>query len=219
MLNFFKKDTSGLPSFWRTYEKKFELKISEKIEDINFVVLDTETTGFNYSEDRMLCIGAIELQNDSISIKNGFEVFIEQQVYGKESAKIHGILKNETIPRVTEIEALELFLNYVGNSVIIAHHAIFDLTMINNALLRNGFPELKNKFLDTSTLYKKTLIKSNLLHRKEHYSLDDLADKFNISKKDRHTAMGDAYITAILFLKIISKLKEKREVTLKYLLK
>ena len=219
MFHFFKQDTSGLPSFWRTYEKQFEYKLSENLEGLTFVVLDTETTGFDYSKDRMLCIGAIELKNQSIAIKNGFEVFIEQQVYGQESAKIHGILKNETIPRVTEIEALELFLNYVGNSVIIAHHAIFDLNMINNALLRNGFPELKNKYLDTSSLYKKTLIKSNLLHRKEQYSLDDLADKFNISKKDRHTAMGDAYITALLFLKIISKLKEKREITLSYLLK
>ena len=46
---------------------------------------------------------------------------------------------------------------------------------------------------------------------KDHYALDDLADKFDISKKDRHTAMGDAYITAIAFLKIVKKLKEKKK--------
>jgi DNA polymerase-3 subunit epsilon len=57
------------------------------------------------------------------------------------------------------------------------------------------------------------------LERKENYSLDELADKFDISKKDRHTAMGDAYITAIAFLKILNKLKEKKEITLKQLFK
>ena len=92
--------------------------------------------------------------------------------------------------------------------------------MINNALLRNGLPELKNTYLDTSHLYKKTIIKSNLITKKEHYTLDELADKFTISKKDRHTAMGDAYITAILFLKILNKLQESgKKVTLKDLLK
>ena len=77
--------------------------------------------------------------------------------------------------------------------------------MINKALERNGLAILKNRTLDTATLYKKTLIKSYLLERKDHYTLDDLADKFDISKKDRHTAMGDAYITAIAFLKIVKK--------------
>ncbi|MNR44313.1 bifunctional ATP-dependent DNA helicase/DNA polymerase III subunit epsilon [compost metagenome] len=91
--------------------------------------------------------------------------------------------------------------------------------MINKALERNGLPELKNHRLDTAFLYKKTLIKSHLFERKDHYTLDDLADKFDISKKDRHTALGDAYITAIAFLKIVKKLKEKKEVTLNSLFK
>ena len=91
--------------------------------------------------------------------------------------------------------------------------------MINKALERNGLPILKNKSLDTAVLYKKTLLISNLLERKENYSLDELADKFEISKKDRHTAMGDAYITAIAFLKILNKLRHKKNVTLKQLFK
>jgi len=81
--------------------------------------------------------------------------------------------------------------------------------MINKALERHGLPSLKNKSLDTVFLYKKSLLRSPLIERKEDYSLDELADKFNISKKDRHTALGDAYITALLFLKILKKMKEK----------
>ncbi|MBO0592944.1 3'-5' exonuclease [Cellulophaga sp. E16_2] len=218
MFNFFKKNKASLPQFWNDYALKFKEKPTEKLVDTVYTVLDTETTGFDYSNDRILCIGAVKLVQQQIAIRDGFEVFVTQQVYGKDAAPIHGILKNSTVPRVTELEALEQFITYVGNSVIIAHHAIFDLNMINNALLRNGLPELKNTYLDTSHLYKKTIIRSNLITRKENYTLDELADKFSISKKDRHTAMGDAYITAILFLKIISKLKEsKKEVTLSFL--
>lgn len=219
MLNIFKKNTSKLPDFWKRYAKSFENKIPEHIDEISFVVLDTETTGFDYSKDRILCIGTLKLQNQQIEIKNGFEVYVKQEIYSHESAKIHGILKNDPEALLSELEVLEQFLNYIENSILIAHHAIFDITMINNALARHHLPALKNRFLDTSNLFKKTLIQSNLLHKKANYSLDEIADKYAISKKDRHTAMGDAYITALIFLKIVSKLREKKEVTLKWLFK
>jgi DNA polymerase-3 subunit epsilon len=99
----------------------------------------------------------------------------------------------------------------------VAHHAGFDIGMINSALKRLGLPKLKNTPLDTGVLYKKTLLKSYLVQPKEHYSLDELAEKFLISKKDRHTALGDAYITALAFLKILVKIKEKKELSLRNL--
>lgn len=207
----------GLFNFLKKEEDLFDENIT--IEETRFVVLDTETTGFDYDNDRILCIGALVLQNGTISIQNSFEVYIEQDHYDKSTAQIHGILKAFVVQRPSERETLEQFLAFLGDSVIIAHHAIFDVTMINKALERNGLPELTNKRLDTAILYKKTLIKSHLFERKDHYTLDDLADKFDISKKDRHTALGDAYITAIAFLKIIKKLKEKKHINLNYLFK
>jgi len=207
----------SLLNFWKKEEELFDENVT--IEETRFVVLDTETTGFDYTNDRILCIGALVLQNNIISIQNSFEVYVEQDHYDKSTAQIHGILKDFVVKRPSELEALEQFLAYLGDSIIIAHHAHFDITMINRALERNGFPELKNKALDTGVLYKKTLIKSHLFERKDHYTLDDLADKFDISKKDRHTALGDAYITAIAFLKIVKKLREKKEVSLNHLFK
>jgi len=207
----------SLFKFWEKEENLFDENIT--IEETRFVVLDTETTGFDYTNDRMLCIGALVLQNNIIKIEESFEVYIEQDHYDQSTAQIHGILKDFIVKRPTELEALEQFLNYLGDSIIIAHHANFDITMINRALERNGLPELKNKSLDTGVLYKKTLIKSHLFERKDHYALDDLADKFDISKKDRHTALGDAYITAIAFLKIVKKLREKKEINLNQLFK
>ena len=240
MLSFFKKkqltNHRELPAYWHAYEAQFKDSPPAN-ENGPFVVLDTETTGFDYEKDRILCIGALRLVGHSIQIKDGFEVFVQQDHYSKETAAIHGILKGEGIKslkvlenktaaivsektseisvrlkssdKMTELEALKSFLVYLGSSVIIAHHAFFDINMINKAMERHGLPSLKNKSLDTVNLYKKSLLRSPLIERKAHYSLDELADKFNISKKDRHTALGDAYITALLFLKIIKKIKEK----------
>jgi len=208
----------SLFNFWKKEENNlFDENIT--IEETRFVVLDTETTGFDYENDRMLCIGALVLQNGIISVQDSFEVYLEQDHYDKSTAQIHGILRDLLIKRPTEMEALQQFLDFLGDSIIIAHHTIFDVTMINKALERNGLPHLTNKSLDTAYLYKKTLIQSHLFERKDHYTLDDLADKFDISKKDRHTALGDAYITAIAFLKIVKKLREKKAVSLNQLFK
>jgi DNA polymerase-3 subunit epsilon len=207
----------SLFNFWKKEENLFDENIT--IEETRFVVLDTETTGFDYDNDRILCIGALVLQNNAISIQDSFEVYLQQDHYDKSTAQIHGILKDFILKRPSELEALQQFLTFLSDSIIIAHHTVFDITMINKALERNGLPELTNKRLDTAILYKKTLIKSHLFERKDHYTLDDLADKFDISKKDRHTALGDAYITAIAFLKIVKKLKEKKEVNLNSLFK
>lgn len=197
-------------------------QIDEIIRDIDstrFVVLDTETTGFDYEKDRILCIGAVVLQNYKIPIQESFEVFIQQEHYNQATAQIHGILKASVLDRPNEFQALQQFLAFLGDSIIVAHHTFFDVSMINKALERNGLPKLENKTLDTSHLYKKTLLYSPLLVRKDNYSLDDLADKFDISKKDRHTAMGDAFITAIAFLKILNKLKDKKGFSLQQLFK
>lgn len=207
----------GLFDFWKKEENLFDENIT--IEETRFVVLDTETTGFDYENDRILCIGALVLQNGVIAIQDSFEVYIEQDHYDKSTAQIHGILRAFIIQRPNELEALQQFLAFLGDAIIIAHHTIFDVTMINKALERNGLPHLSNKRLDTAILYKKTLIKSHLFERKDHYTLDDLADKFDISKKDRHTALGDAYITAIAFLKIVKKLREKKAINLNQLFK
>lgn len=219
MINLFKKHKKNFPDFWTSYEKSFDMKIPNDLKSVRFVVLDTETTGFDYENDRILCIGAISLLNNTITIKDSLEVFVQQEHYNSESAEIHCILKKGKIERITEIEALRQLLAYLGNSIIIAHHTKFDITMINRALERNGLPKIMNKALDTAILYQKSLLTTPLLDKKDHYSLDDLAEKFNISKEDRHTAMGDAYITAIAFQKILKRMKYRNEPTLKDLFK
>ncbi|NHF61568.1 3'-5' exonuclease [Flavobacteriaceae bacterium TP-CH-4] len=217
-MNPFKKKRH-YPEFWETYETTFGKRLSERLEEVRFVVLDTETTGFDYDNDRILSIGALTILNNTIAVDQTFEVYLEQHFYHAANVEIHGILRDEAQERITELEALQRFLCYVGNAVIVAHHTAFDITMINRALKRHGLPKLRNKLIDTAVLYKRTLIQSPLLQQKEHYTLDELADKFDISKRDRHTALGDAYITALAFLKILGKINGKKDLTLKRLLR
>ena len=74
---------------------------------------------------------------------------------------------------------------------------------ISTLCLRSYFfkllPKLKNKTLDTAELYKKT---AHCKNSDRPYSLDELCDLHKMKLTDRHTALGDAYLTAILFLKI-----------------
>ncbi|PKD17961.1 DNA polymerase III subunit epsilon [Salegentibacter salinarum] len=217
MLNLFKKKQDNLPDFWKEYETKFQEKLPKEIAETRFVVFDTETTGFDIKKDRMLSIGAVAIKNKSINIADGFEEYISQETFNPKTVKIHGIIQNERIETLSEEEAVKTFLKYIGNSVLVAHHAGFDVGMINEALSRMGLPKLKNKVLDTVNLYRGTRIISNLINREKSYSLDEIAETYNIDTKDRHTAAGDAFITAIAFLTILGKLNNDGKINLKKL--
>ncbi len=193
------------PVFWNKYLKKFKTPQPKTIENTRFIVFDTETTGLETSTDRILSIGAIGIFNNIIEVSDSFEVYLKQDEFKAETVEIHGILKGGNLLKIDENEAIKQFINYIGNAVLVAHHTVFDIEMINIALKRLNLPKLKNKNIDTGILYKK------LEGVKEtHISLDTLCTKFNIPKHDRHTASGDAFITSLLFLKIISKLKQER---------
>lgn len=193
--------------------------VGADLSEVLFVVMDTETTGLDPYKDRILSIGVLKLQQGRIRIREACERFVHQDHFDHRSVPIHGILKKGADQRLPEKEVLTELLEYVQGSVIVGHHIRFDLEMIRQALLRNGLPALNTPYLDTGILYKKTILKSPLLREKEHYSLDELAKRFDLSGKDRHTALGDAYITAIVFLRILGQLRQKKDISLKQLLR
>ncbi|WP_299894703.1 3'-5' exonuclease [uncultured Aquimarina sp.] len=208
---FSNKHKKNFPKFWVEYLNSFENQTSKKkVEETRFIAFDTETTGFDYKNDRVLSIGAVAIQNMSIDVSDQLELYLEQDVFNSETVEIHGIRKNHEYIRVHESDAIEMFLGFIQDAVLIAHHADFDRRMINSALQRQGLGALKNRFLDTGVLFRKTKHQIYSRERKyNHYTLDELCDDLKISKSDRHTAAGDAFITALAFLKIISKLKIK----------
>jgi DNA polymerase-3 subunit epsilon len=205
----FKKNIS--PDFWNRYLEHFKNKQNTTIETVRFVVFDTETTGLHIKEDRILSIGTVAIENKIIKVSDSLECYLSQDIFKNESVKIHGLLKTGNYKKIEEKEAIKLFLNHSQNAVLIAHHAAFDVAMINAALKRMGLGKLKNRILDLGYIYKKLNTDRSL---KTHFSLDELAQRFNIPVHDRHTASGDAYITALLFLKIMARLQLEKTITI-----
>ena len=203
------------PEYWLNYSAHFKGQQQNKLNQTRFVVFDTETTGLQTKEDRILSIGCVGIENFKIRIADQLECYVMQEHFNAETVKIHGLLKEGKLLKSKEEEAVIKFLDYTKNAVLVAHHAAFDVTMINNALKRMQLPKLKNKVLDTGHLF----IKTKLDTTKDHFSLDELSERFNIPLHDRHTASGDAYITAILFLKLFAILNKNGDYTLKDLLR
>ena len=216
--NWFKIKKTDHPDFWLAYLDTFNTKKKHAIENTRFVAFDTETTGFDKKKDRILSIGAVSFTGKSIEVNKSLELYLEQDVFRPETVQIHGLMKNGYEDKISELEALKVFLSYIKDAVLIAHHANFDKTMVNEMLLRHGLGELKNDFIDTGVLFNKSkhiIYKESL---KEQYSLDDLCKELNVPKVDRHTASGDALITAIVFLKILSRLDKRKHLEWEYLL-
>ncbi len=190
-----------------------------RLEEMTFMVLDTETTGFHLDRDRILSIGVLRLEAGRVRVSDTLEIFLLQEHFDRTTVPIHGILPGSDPGRIPEAEALQRLLDFLGDAVLVGHHIGFDQGMLQQALNRHNMGKLRNPLLDTEPLYRKTLLKSPLLRKKDRYTLDDLARVYDISCKDRHTALGDAYITAIAFLHILNQLPDAGKVTPEQLLR
>ena len=118
---------------------------------------------------------------------------------------VHGITRDQTLGAMDEPQALALFLNYLKDGVIVGHHIGHDVQALNCACERNFNLRLKNRSLDTMdlTLHLKddgALSESRLA---AGFSLDALCETFRITPHDRHTAGGDAFLTAQIFLRLL----------------
>ena len=212
-MKWFKKKT--YPDFWLQYLNQFESSQDQNLKNLRFIIFDTETTGLDIKNDRILSIGTIAVQGHIIKVSDSFESYVKQNLFNSDTVKIHGLLKEGIHIKISEEEAIIQFLAHIKNAVLVAHHAAFDVAMINQVLKRLELPKLKNKVLDTGHLFNKTKLDTT----KSHFSLDHLSNRFNIPQHDRHTASGDAYITALLFVKLIGVLSKNKSLTLKDLLR
>lgn len=221
MWNYIKKNIAyylkkrHLPEYWKTYEESLKNIQANSIKDSKFVVFDCETSGLNPKEDRILSMGAVTVLGNTIRVKNNFERYLEQEIFNRETVAIHGLLKKGNLKKVSEEEAVKEFLMYIEGAILVGHHISFDVACVNYALKRMGLPKLKNKVLDTGILFKKTKHQFYADAYSKVFSLDEVCDELKVHKKDRHTASGDAYITAIVFFKILGRLNRNNTSTLK----
>jgi DNA polymerase-3 subunit epsilon len=199
--NWLKKISKENPKFWETYLSYFE-KLPNPTIPKRYVVFDCETTGLDFKNDVILSIGAVAVEGNTISVNDSLELFVKQTLYKSETASIHGILKEGKEEKIVEAEAIIRFLDFIKDATLVGHHVRFDMELINQALKRLGVGKLKNDNMDTDAMYQK--IKG--LQEDQHSSLDELCKILKVEKSERHTASGDAFITALLFLKLKNRL-------------
>ncbi|MFV8337267.1 PolC-type DNA polymerase III [Flavobacterium sp. RSP29] len=195
MLDWLKNINKEYPEFWKTYLSKFDKKSSR------FVVLSTETSGLNPVKDVILSIGSFAVIDDSIVIGDSFEAVLLQYKFLHDNGLSNDFLVESKMKKLGESEAIKLLIDFIGNSVLVGHHIDFDVEMINAALEKLDCGRLKNEALDVDIMHRK-------LHdiNDKQFSLDELCTVYNIPKSDRNSSAEDAYKTALLFLKLKSRL-------------
>jgi DNA polymerase-3 subunit epsilon len=208
-----------LPDFATTYLDRFARSWTERTpaRQVRFVVLDTETTGLDPRRDRLITVGAVAVKAGEIILGDSFEAMLKV-AYNSSSVTVHGITREEARDGMDEPEAIKWFLNYLGDAVIVGHHIGHDVATLNAAYERHYGFTLKNRSLDTMDL---TL---NLQRDGAFagdgvrgFSLDALCEFFDVSPHDRHTAGGDAFITALIFLKLLRIAERSGRATLEAL--
>ncbi len=200
------------PDYWEEYLASLDRAYAAKtpLEELRFVAFDTETTGLNIKKDHILSIGAVSVRNWEIDLSQALECYVQQayQPMGK-TIEVHGILPGaQNGQQVGELEAVKRFLHYCHGSILVGHHIGFDLAMVNRVLAQELGQKLKNKTLDTAGLARRVGQKP-YYEQPGTYGLDALCRRYGIPMSDRHTAAGDAFITAILLMKLLARLKKR----------
>ena len=159
------------------------------------IVLDTETTGLDYTKERMVEFAAVRLENGKI--KDEFQTLINpQQHIRKSSIAIHGITPDMVTDAPTEEEIMPKILEFIGDYPIVAHNAIFDYTFLNESSLRTTGEELTNTRIDSQQMFKE--VYPDL----ESHGLEALTKKFNVELTNHHRAMADTMGLALAYPKL-----------------
>ncbi len=195
MLDWIKNINKPYPEFWKTYLSKFDTKTER------YLALSLETSGLNPEKDVIMSFGAMAVVNDNVIIGDHFEVVIPQYKFLHDNGISNDFLLESSLPKMAEPVALESFIAYIENAVLVGHRIHFDVEIINKALEKLDCGRLKNEAIDIEVMYKK-------LHdiNDKNFSLDELSTLFKMPKTDRLSTSDDAYTIALLFLKLKSRL-------------
>ena len=159
------------------------------------IVLDTETTGLDYTKEKMVEFAAVRLENGKI--KDEFQTLINpEQHIRKSSIAIHGITPDMVEDAPTEAEAMPKILEFIGDYPIVAHNCIFDYSFLNEASLRTTGKELNNPRIDSQQMFKE--VYPDLFS----HGLDALTERFNVELKNHHRAMADTMGLALAYPKL-----------------
>lgn len=172
--------------------------------DLVFTVFDTETTGLNPSQgDEIIQIGAARIVNGRLLRGESFEQLVNpRRSIPVSGIPIHGIRPEMVAGQPTIEQVLPAFHAYARDTVLVAHNAAFDMR----------FLQLKEQ--TTGVLFSQpvldTLLLSSVAQPNEaSHRLEAIAERFGVKVTGRHTALGDALVTAEIFLRLLPLLQSQ----------
>ena len=164
------------------------------------IVLDTETTGLDpFDGHRVVEIGCVELLN-RIPTGASFHRYLNPERDMPEGAfNVHGLSADFLKDKPLFVDVVEEFMEFISDSVLIAHNASFDYGFLCAELDRCQRAALpRDRVIDTIALARRK-------HSAGPYSLDALCARYGIdnSRRTKHGALLDAEILAEVYLELI----------------
>ncbi len=199
------RKTPKFPEFVQRYRDQTNRSLVRRkpFEEVRLVAIDTECSGFEIGRDRLLSLAVIELDWKHIRLETSIEWLIYQpNIVANRATEIHGILPSDTLQGVPERQMLAELIPMISGAILVGHQTWFDANMLNEAFRRNFGIGLSNPTVDVGLMAMNELQpfrKSGYINQRPP-SLEDLCAHFGLPLFDRHTAEGDAYIAAQIFL-------------------
>lgn len=183
------------------------------------VAIDLETSGFRVGMDLILSVGTVAFQHGVIKV-SGVSNWIVRHDRSpvNEATAVHGILPSQSGGGDPETEILNSLLPILEGAILVGHHVAFDIAMLDDSLRRAFGIRLLNRKIDTAHLAMATIdafYQSGYSNQRPP-TLDEVCTKVGVPMIERHTAAGDAFTAAELFLVLCAKRKQLlgRELTL-----
>ncbi|TDI55181.1 MAG: DEDD exonuclease domain-containing protein [Acidobacteria bacterium] len=164
--------------------------LSTPLFDVTFCVLDLETTGGSPANCEITEIGAVKYRGGELL--GSFQTLVDPGQAIPPSITILTGITHAMVFDAPRIEsALPMFLEFIGDAIVVGHNVRFDLSFLNAAAIRLGYGHLENKSVDTAALARR-LIRPEV----RNLRLQTLADHFRSPVTPVHRALDDARATA-----------------------
>ena len=166
-----------------------------------FVVFDLETTGFSNKNDKITEIGAVKIENFKV-VDRFSQLINPQKDISYKVQELTGITNDLIKDKPTIEEVLPKFIEFIGDSVMVAHNADFDMGFMQQKCREQNI-EFKNTSVDTLTLAR------TLLPHMKRFRLNLIAKELGVPLLNHHRAVDDAEATAHIFIKFLEMIQKR----------
>lgn len=201
-------------AYLRRLEKSVRLEkdFDRPFNEVEFVVVDFETTGFEANKgDEILSIGAVKVKGNEMTAFQFYSLASIQGWISKEVEQLTSITNKEIANALSLKDVLTEFMRFVGESTLIAHHAHHERSFLETYYYKCFQKKLQHRIVDTSFALKACEVNDPFA------PLDEVCESYQIPILNRHHALGDAQLTAQLWLKLVAELGKKDVTTLEQL--